>query len=196
MDPTALPPYVVINTGLPNEVTSILRRSCDPVAFPLSEADHTIIQILEAKFDQEENCSGLAAPQIGFNKRVIVFEVKDDPDLKKWRPDLQDVLAKSTWLNPSYEAMSDESHTDYEGCFSVANQAGLVKRHKVIRYEAYLPNGERVEGVATGFLARVIQHEVDHINGILFIDRVDTSQLMTLEEYRKMRREAMEGASN
>ena len=187
-----LPDYVVINSDQIDEKKAVLRAQCEPVVFPLSEEDRAIVSILEAKFDQEENCAGLAACQIGFNKQIIVFAVSDDPELQKWRPDLVETLPKTIWINPRYEAIGDERHSDYEGCFSVHDLAGSVNRSKTIRYEAYLPSGEKVEGVAKGFLARVIQHEIDHTRGVLFIDYVEPEKLFSIEVYRKMRSEALE----
>lgn len=192
MHADTLPEYVVINSTVSSEKTHVLLKPCEKIQFPLSEADRAIVATLETKFDLEENCAGLAAPQIGYNKQIIIFAVYDDPEMKKWRPDLVETLPKSIWINPYYEAIGDEVHTDYEGCFSVHDLAGPVKRFKTIRYVAYLPSGEKVEGIATGFLARVIQHEVDHIRGILFIDYVEQELLFSITQYRQMRQKEME----
>ncbi len=188
---TQLPPYVVINDS---DCTNkeVLRTLAQPVSFPLSEEDKYIIKTLEAKYDQEVNCAGLAAPQIGFNKRIIVFAVHDDPELRKWRPDLIDTMPKTIWLNPSYEPLGLDQHEDYEGCFSVKDLAGPVKRFKTIRYTAYKTDGSFVDGTAQGFLARLIQHEVDHLNGRLFIDLVPQDKLLSAEEYRAMRIQAIQ----
>lgn len=102
-----------------------------------------------------------------------MFAVDDDPELKKYRPDLIETLSKTLWFNPHYEGIGEECHTDHEGCFSVHDLVGPVKRFKTIKYEAYLPGGEKVQGLATAFLARVIQHEIDHIRGILFTQHVE-----------------------
>lgn len=188
---TELPSYVVINN--PHETRAdVLRNPAEPLSFPLSESDKKIIETLVTKFDQEENCAGLAAPQIGFGKQVIVFAVDDDPDLKKWRPDLTDTMPKTVWINPTYEPVGEDKHTDYEGCFSVDEITGPVPRFKIIRYSAFTSDGTRVEGTAEGFLARLIQHEIDHLNGHCFIDYVQENELLSIEEYRKKRKEAME----
>jgi len=188
-----LPDYVVLDLEHPEDsYTRVLREPAEPFVFPLSDDDKSIIQTLIDKFDQEENCAGLAAPQIGINKQVIVFKVPDDPEYKKWRPDLTDTMPKTVWINPSYVPLGEEKHSDYEGCFSVKDLAGPVPRFKSIRYSAYAPEGEYVEGIARGFLARLIQHEIDHLKGTLFIDYVREGELLPIEEYRKKRREAME----
>ncbi len=187
------PSYVVMN----DEQQSMARRKvllteAEALSFPLSEEDMAMLKILEEKFDREENCAGLAAPQIGFSKQIIVFAAKADPTIKKWRPDFSQSMPKTIWINPSYEAAGDEQHADYEACFSVNDMAGMVPRYTKIHYSAYLPDGTKVSGLAEGFLARIIQHEIDHLKGILFTSHVKEDELFNLTEYRRMRREKME----
>mmetsp|Transcript_17619 Transcript_17619/g.47015 ORF Transcript_17619/g.47015 Transcript_17619/m.47015 type:complete len:174 (-) Transcript_17619:152-673(-) len=139
---------------------------------PLSKQDARYCNILEAKFDNETNCVGLAAPQIGIDRRIIVFEVlADDPD-NEGRNVTQE-MSKVLWINPSYSPLTDEMQYDYEGCFSVnaTTVMGKVPRPKRIAYQATLRNGDIVEGEAVDFLARVIMHEIDHVDGVLFIDK-------------------------
>ena len=82
---------------------------------------------------------------------------------------------------------------DYEACFSVGGVAAPVQRFKKVRYRAYDPAGTLVEGTAEGFLARMIQHEIDHVHGILYVDRVeDKSLILPVEEYRRRRQTAFE----
>jgi peptide deformylase len=182
-----LPDYQSINFKL-NHFPSVLRTPAKELSFPLTAEDRHDLATLEKKFDEEENCAGLAAPQIGISKRIIVFSAPDDPELKKWREDLTQTMEKAIWINPSYEAIGEDKHEDYEGCFSVTDRGGNVKRFKKVRYKAYDPNGGLIEGKAEGFLARIIQHEVDHLNGTLFVDYVPKDQLLDLEELREQRR--------
>lgn len=183
-DTPEFPSYVVINDPTsPNK--DVLRRPAETVTFPLSQENKDIIAVLAKKFDKEENCAGLAAPQIGFNKRIIIFAVPDDPELKKWHPDLTETMKRTIWINPTYEPVGKEKSKDYEGCFSVHDLAGAIPRFKTIRYTAYTPEGQLVKGIAHGFLARVIQHEVDHINGKLFIDYVSEGKLFSISEFVK-----------
>lgn len=186
-----LPNYVVVNSEQSPEKKAVLRIPAKAFTFPLSEDEHIVIATLVAKYDSEENMAGLAAPQVGLPYQAIVFAVYDDPALKKWRPDLEQTIPKTIWLNPGYEAIGNEKSEDYEGCFSVQGLAGLVKRYKTIRYSAYDLAGNYIEGIATGFLARVIQHEVDHLQGKLFIDYVAQEELLPIEEYRRRRAEKM-----
>jgi peptide deformylase len=186
--PIQLPDYVVINDeSIPKEQRELLRKKSELFHFPLSHTDLQDLKILETKFDQEQNCSGLAAPQIGIRKQAIIFAAPDDPELRKWRPDLSDTMSKTLWLNPTYVGVGDDKHEDYEACFSVGNIAGRVKRFKSISYEAYDVAGKKLTGQISGFLARLVQHEIDHLQGVLFIDIAEKDSLMSIEEYRKMR---------
>ena len=100
-------------------------------------------------------------------------------------------MVKTIWINPTYQPVGHEKHTDYEGCFSVRDFVGEVPRYKTIRYTAYTPEGQHVEGTAAGFLARLIQHEIDHLNGRCFPDLVSKDKTFPIDEYRKKRQKAM-----
>lgn len=190
-----LPDYSAVNLAT-KQFPAVLRTPAQKLTFPLTTEDMNDICTLETKFDQETNCAGLAAPQIGIPKQIIVFAAPEDPDIKRWRPDFTQSMEKTIWINPSYEEIGEEKHEDFEACFSVLEMAGAVKRFKKIGYQAYKVNGEFVKGTAEGFLARLIQHEIDHINGILFIDYVPEDQLLKIDEYRRKRREALEAEQN
>lgn len=193
-DVSQLPGYIVVNDpNIDTTLKKILEQDAKELTFPLSQEDIEMIKILEAKYDAESNCAGLAAPQIGFNKQVIIFAIPDDPVLKKWRSDLEQTMPKSIWINPSYSPIEEDKKTvDLEACFSVRDLAGPVTRFTKIRYEAYLMDGTKVQGEATGFLARVLQHEIDHVHGILYTHRVPEGQLKSLEYYRNLKRQQME----
>lgn len=182
--PSDLPDYVVIND--PNcEHKEVLRTPTEKVRFPLDEETWEIVRQLEAKFDQAENIAGLAANQIGFNKQIFIFEVPDEDWLKKLGPDFQETMPKSIWINPSFKPTSKELWEDWEGCFSVNEFVGNVPRYRSISYEAWTPEGKKIEGRANGYLARIIQHEIGHLNGQLFIDLVDEKDLLTRDELMK-----------
>lgn len=185
---TRLPGYVVINDPT-SKNRQILTTPAKNVSFPLGREMVEILCQLEEKFDQEDNCAGLAAPQIGYGYRMIILAVDDDEDVKKFRPDLTDTLPKSIWINPSWTPLSVDKTTDWEACFSVADRVGRVSRFTEISYEAWTPLGEKIEGHARGFLARLIQHEIDHLNGKLYIDYVPEEELLTREEFNKLRDE-------
>lgn len=187
-------PYVVFD--MKKERPDIYCRPAQKVSFPLSKVDIKDIQALEQQFDYEDNCAGLAAPQIGISKKVIVFATPDDPKIKKFRPDFIQEMSKTLWINPEYVGVEEEGfREDYEGCFSIPEMAGMVNRYNTIHYRAYDIDEKLVEGIAKGFLARIIQHEIDHLHGILYIDRItDPRKIIPIEEYRALRKAAMESA--
>ncbi|MBP6950826.1 MAG: peptide deformylase [Alphaproteobacteria bacterium] len=183
------PAYAVINNPT-SAKRDILRKITEDIMFPLDEETRLVIQHLEAKFDQEENCGGLAAPQIGYSKRVIILSAEEDEEIKKFRPDFSDVLPKSIWINPTFTPLSSHKTIDWEACFSVEGWAGQVPRFTHISYEAWTPEGKKVEGRAAGFLARLIQHEIDHLDGVLFIDLIPEEELVTRETLKKIRQKS------
>lgn len=120
--------------------------------------------------------AGIAAPQIGVNLRVIMFGIESNPRYPDVAPIPMTVL-----FNPSYRPLSENSEDieyDWEGCLSVPNMRGKVPRYRNISYTALDENGAEIEKSASGFHARVIQHEIDHLDGILYIQRMtDISDL-------------------
>lgn len=109
----------------------------------------------------ESDGIGLAAPQIGENIRICIIGKDSDKKLK----------ADLVLINPTWEKTSKKKNTDMEGCLSVPNTYGKVVRYTNIAVEALDRNGKKISFEAKKFFARVIQHEVDHLNGILFIDK-------------------------
>lgn len=184
----ALPTYIDINDDTAKN-KEVLRTPAQQITFPLDKKTQDIVHTLEAKFDQEENCAGLAAPQIGYGFAIIVFAVEMDEEIKKFRSDLTDTMPKSIWINPVWKPLTDEKTTDWEACFSAPGYVGRVSRFTEISYEAWTPEGKKIEGTARGFLARLIQHEVDHLNGKLYIDYVPEGELLTTEDFKKLREE-------
>ncbi len=186
-----LPNYV---SSTADHITQEMRKISSPLSFPLSSQDKEDINTLEQKFDHEQACVGLAAPQIGIFKRIIIFFVPDNPAQRKWRKHLVQTMPKTIWLNPSYKSLDGETYEDYEACFSILNTAALVKRYKKIEYQAYDFDGNLIKGIAEGFLARLIQHEIDHLDGIYFVDNALPENIMSMEEYKDLRAKAFESA--
>lgn len=171
-----LPEYSVseINGFTP----SVLTTEANNLGFPLSEEDVHDIVLLKMKFESESNIAGLAAPQIGIAKKIIIFEAIATEKLKKWRPDFTQSMNKTIWINPLYTGIEEFGfHEDIEGCFSVKNFRGNVVRYNKINYRAYDFDGNLIEGTAEGFLARIIQHEIDHVYGKLFISYIAPEKL-------------------
>ncbi len=106
--------------------------------------------------------AGLAAPQIGRNVRVVIFEVKENPRYPG-------VLVPYTVLiNPTVRAQSEHTEEGWEGCLSVPGMRGLVPRTAEIRYTGFDESGNKIDRIVDGFHARVVQHECDHLDGILY----------------------------
>ena len=110
-----------------------------------------------------ELSAAMAAPQLGYNKRIII--VRDDFDDKENRH-------FTALLNPEIIKAEGQIVKDHEGCLSVPKYYGLVPRHDKVKIKAQLEDGNEVRIKADGFLARTLQHEIDHLNGILFIDHI------------------------
>ena len=114
-----------------------------------------------------QNGAGLAAPQIGVNLRVVIFGVERNPRY----PDA-DPVPYTELINPVLTALSDEMEEGWEGCLSVPGLRGVVARHVRLRYRGLDPAGQVIERDVDGFHARVVQHECDHLDGILYPMRV------------------------
>ncbi len=113
------------------------------------------------------NGAGLAAPQIGVLQRVVIFGVTSNPRYPGMDPVPDTVL-----INPVLTPLSDEEEEGWEGCLSVPGMRGLVPRWRQLRYSGFDENGRPFERIAEGFHARVVQHEVDHLDGILYPRRI------------------------
>lgn len=116
----------------------------------------------------EDDGIGLAAPQVGKNIRVCVIGKEA---LKKDKQNKLDNNDDLVLINPTWQKTTKNTHADLEGCLSVPKTYGKVKRYKNIHVEAINRKGEKIKFEANNFFARVIQHEVDHLDGILFIDK-------------------------
>ena len=109
------------------------------------------------------NGAGLAAPQIGVSQRVVIFGVDHNPRYPDAEPVPFTVL-----VNPKIVMLTREIEEDWEGCLSVPGMRGVVPRYTRLRYSGFDENGKPFEREADGFHARVVQHEVDHLDGILY----------------------------
>jgi peptide deformylase len=111
--------------------------------------------------------AGLAAPQIGVPLRVVIFGF----DHNERYPDAPPV-PKTELVNPVLTLLGDEIEEGWEGCLSVPGMRGSVPRYTRLRYAGFDPQGQRIERIAEGFHARVVQHECDHLDGILYPMRI------------------------
>jgi len=129
-------------------------------------------ELLELVADMKEtmaakNGAGLAAPQIGVGRRVVIFGVTKNPRY----PDAEEVPF-TVLVNPKIVLLTREVEEGWEGCLSVPGMRGLVPRYTRLRYSGHDEHGQPVEREAEGFHARVVQHECDHLDGILYPQRM------------------------
>lgn len=140
-----------------HEPDPFLRKTMDPVKNPTAPEIKQLIDDMVFTM-RKANGIGLAATQVGYNGRVIVVETKD---------------GALSFINPEITRRSDELEDGEEGCLSVPGTYGTVKRHRRISVRATSLEGQEHTYEAQGLFARVLQHEIDHLNGIVFIDKVE-----------------------
>ena len=139
------------------------------VAAPVTRFDEELAALIADMDDtmRHLNGAGIAAPQIGVSARVVIFELKDNPRYPHLTPVPYTVL-----VNPLLTPLGDEQEEGWEGCLSVPGLRGLVPRLRRVRYRGCDAHGAPIDRTVEGFHARVVQHEVDHLDGILFPQRV------------------------
>ena len=145
-----------------------LREKSKKVSRITDETKKIIADMVQLSLDWEkehpyELSAAMAAPQMGVNERIII--VRDDMEDK-------DTATFTALINPTVIKTEGKLTEDYEGCLSVPNYYGLVKRPSNARIKATLEDGTEVRIRATDSLARVLLHEIDHLDGILFIDHI------------------------
>ncbi|MCF6775854.1 peptide deformylase [Thiotrichales bacterium 19X7-9] len=136
---------------------------------PVMNFDDELLQLIsdmEAVMRDKKGV-GIAAPQIGVNKRVILYGFE-----KNERYPNEKEIPLTVLVNPEYEPINDEMELGMEGCLSVPGLRGMVSRYKHIKFSAFDQTGEKIEQQVSGFHARIIQHEIDHLDGILFPFRI------------------------
>jgi peptide deformylase len=166
--------YSVLQMGNP-----ILREVCEPVSQELFGSEE--LKNLEAtlfKNLKEKQGLGLSAPQLAINKRAIVFGMEQHPLYPELGP-----IPYTALFNPTYEPLSPGVEEGYEGCLCVGQLRAKVPRYQSIIYRGYDVDGNLIEREVSGLHARVVQHEVDHLNGVIFLDKVtDHSSLGFYDE--------------
>ena len=151
------------------------------VANEVTEFNHPQLDaLIQDMFDTmaAEDGAGLAAPQISVGLRVVIFGFDSNPRY----PD-SNAVPKTILINPRITNLSDEQEDDWEGCLSVPGMRGLVSRYSRIRYTGFDAAGKAIDVDADGFHARVVQHECNHLDGILHTQRlVDAKKFGFTEE--------------
>ena len=150
----------------------------DPARIDHPDIQRLVDDMIETMIDYEG--IGLAAPQVRTSIRLVVV---GDPNTTE---DDSEGIPLTVLFNPQFIAMSDESASGWEGCLSIPEVRGVVPRSVEVTIRGYDRLGASVEFSARDFFARVLQHEVDHLDGILFLDRMDRLDTLTyLEEYQR-----------
>ena len=122
------------------------------------------------------NGAGIAAPQIGVSLAVVIFGQKEDVLAKNPRYPDADAVPYTVLINPKLTLIDDEIEDGWEGCLSVPGLRGVVPRHLRLHYTGFDPQGKYIDRLVTGFHARVVQHECDHLIGILYPMRIKNMQ--------------------
>ncbi|MCP4661539.1 MAG: peptide deformylase [bacterium] len=166
----------IVHLGHPALRTPAAPIEKDRLADP--ELQALIDAMLEAML--EAGGVGLAAPQLGINEQLFVY-VEVDPEGED-----QSETETRTLINPALEPLSGEMVYEWEGCLSVPELRGLVPRHPAVRVHALDRHGQPLSFRAEGYQARIVQHEYDHLNGVVFLDRMrDLRSLSFREEWEE-----------
>jgi peptide deformylase len=151
-------------------VNDILAKEVRKIVFDMTET------MLDAKG------IGLAAPQVHINKQIIIFRTFNEDEEEK-------EVNITTLINPKIIKISDKTDDAWEGCLSIPGMLGLVKRFSEIKYEGYDIQGKLIQKKVRGLNARVVQHEFDHLLGILYVSRLADPKAFgfvdEIEEYWK-----------
>lgn len=139
----------------------------------------------------ESNGVGIAAPQVYESKRIFIISSRPNARYPN-APELGPIAL----INPEIISHSEEKEKDWEGCLSIPGIRGSVPRHKRVKVKYLTREGEEVESEFSDFVARIFQHELDHLDGIVFLDRMESNQeIITEKEYQKLMAKFMEEAN-
>lgn len=158
----------------------VLRGRAEPAPIPADPAIRALVgDMIETM--EDAHGAGLAAPQVHVPLRVVVFHVPEE----RARREGEEPVPLTALINPEIVPLTDEKAEGWEACLSVPGLAGVVPRFTRIRYSGWDADGTRIEREAQGFHARVAQHECDHLDGILYPQRMtDLSLLVFVDELR------------
>jgi peptide deformylase len=179
----------IINTDQPAQA-KLLQTPSQPIKFPLSKDDLQLIEAMKEKLT-ELGGVGLAAPQVNHSKQIIAIYIPEESALLRKNAK---TYPMHIMINPAYEIIksSSEISVDFEACYSVSNKAGMVPRYNEIKVHFYDEQGHQHSAIETGFYARVLQHEIDHINGTLIVDRLTHDCVQgSMEEMMNLRRKEL-----
>ncbi|AFI83872.1 peptide deformylase [Methylophaga nitratireducenticrescens] len=165
------------------------------IARPVSEINDAVLQqqIDELiTFVQQRGGMGIAATQVGINQRFFIMSSHPN-ERYPYAPEMPSTCV----INPEIVWHSTQTEKDWEGCLSVPGLRALVPRYQHIQVRYWLRDGSQVETAYEGFMARLFQHELDHLDGKVFVDRVESSmEMMTESSWRSMLAEKSKGRDN
>ena len=154
----------------------VLRQEAAPVGSFGPELESLVEDMFETMYHADG--VGLAAPQIGIGQRVLVVDVRDEDDPESGRYAL---------VNPEIVAHSSSIEKATEGCLSIPGLEDVVARPASVEVRGFDPSGAEVRISAAGLLARALQHEIDHLDGVLFLDRVSAlKRRMLIKKWKKL----------
>ena len=143
----------------------LLRRAEEVRSFDSAELKELLRDMRDTMLELDG--VGLAAPQIGINLRIVIFGVESNPRY----PDAE-VVPETVLINPIITPLSEKKEDGWEGCLSVPGMRGLVPRFTHLRYQGFDQFGALIDRSVSGFHARVVQHECDHLDGVLYPMRI------------------------
>jgi peptide deformylase len=160
----------------------VLRRVAEPVS-PEAIRSPAVQRLIDDMLETmaEYDGAGLAAPQVHVSQRVVIYGVDHNPRY----PDAEQVPL-TVLVNPRVTPLTEEQEEDWEGCLSLPGLRGLVPRFTRVRVEAYGRDGQPLRFDAEAFHARVVQHECDHLEATLYVDRMRSlASLSFLDEFQR-----------
>lgn len=161
----------------------ILRTAAQPVTAFDAELQALVRDMFETMYHAEG--IGLAAPQVGISARVLVVDVRDEEN---------EAAGRLALVNPEIVVASRETDKASEGCLSIPGLEDVVERPVTVTVRGFDPQGNEVSVEAGELLSRALQHEIDHLDGVLFLDRVSAlKRKMLLKKWRKLQEEAATG---
>jgi peptide deformylase len=161
----------------------VLRTEAAPVEHFDDELRTLVRDMFETMYMEEG--IGLAAPQVGISRRVLVVDLRRE-NVPEHRVAL---------VNPRVVWASDDTDKQPEGCLSIPGLEEVVERPSSVRIEGFDPNGDKVVVEADDLFSRALQHEIDHLDGVLFLDRVSPlTRKLALKKWKKLRAEAEAGS--
>jgi peptide deformylase len=167
----------------------VLRQRAEEIPDPTAREIRILVRDMIETMD-DAGGTGLAAPQVHVGRRLVIFEAprertRDAESSDADTPDDAKTIGLTTLINPEYEPLTDEMVLGWEGCLSVPGLTGAVPRYTHIRYAGFNLDGSRIEREAKGFHARVVQHETDHLDGLLYTMRMTDLKLLAFSEELK-----------